>query len=303
MTGQESESKAEISKESPNRADNKQGSFGGLPIPLLDSLTKGWTASSVAVISLLSAIGGALVTGFFEVRGQDLQSKAQFQLGRQKFEFSLIRSALEEENPEEDAQSPEEESPEPEEDGQNQDELGNTSRSINAINTIEVNGSENSSGSALDSDEEHNQKAADTLLFYCTIGIIQSLDCEAIRLWIKDKQNLPTFPREPENTGNLPPVGNSNNSFPYPFGSICYFVLTPVKVYGSPSFDAPLDVSFTEADFAYASYPFERVVVNNGQNAFVLIDFYGGNQGWVPFFSEDLSTKILEQYPPDDCLL
>jgi hypothetical protein len=65
---------------------------------------------------------------------------------------------------------------------------------------------------------------------------------------------------------------------------VCYFVLAPTNLYGRPDLHTPLDANYAEGDIAYASYPFHKVVVDHGRNAFVLVDIYEGNQAWVPSF-------------------
>jgi hypothetical protein len=119
---------------------------------------------------------------------------------------------------------------------------------------------------------------------------------------------VPRFPKGSDapilvDLADCPDPGVNASGFPGGSGDdrVCYFVLSPTNLYGRPDFHTPLDANYAETDIAYASYPFHKVVVDHGRNAFVLVDIYEDNQAWVPFFSENLDTKLVEQYPPEDC--
>ncbi|RZM75020.1 hypothetical protein [Leptolyngbya iicbica] len=119
---------------------------------------------------------------------------------------------------------------------------------------------------------------------------------------------VPRFPKG-ENApvlvdlADCPSPGVNASGFPGGSGDdrLCYFVLEPTNLYGRPDFDTALNANYVPGDIAYASYPPQKVVVDHGRNAFVLVDIFDGNQAWVPFFSGNLSTKIVEEYPPEDC--
>jgi len=119
---------------------------------------------------------------------------------------------------------------------------------------------------------------------------------------------VPRFPKGSDapilvDLADCPNPGENASGFPGGSGDdrVCYFVLEPTNLYGRPDFHTPLDANYARKDIAYASYPFHKVVVDHGRNAFVLVDIYEDNQAWVPFFSENLGTKLVERYPPEDC--
>ena len=119
---------------------------------------------------------------------------------------------------------------------------------------------------------------------------------------------VPRFPKGDDtpsliDLADCPNPGEFASGFPGGSGDdkVCFYVLSPTNLYGRPDFTTPLEANYAEGDIAYAYYPFSDEVIGHGPNAFILVDIYDGNQAWVPRYSEDLNTKILELYPPEDC--
>jgi len=82
---------------------------------------------------------------------------------------------------------------------------------------------------------------------------------------------------------------------------VCFYVDQPTNLYSRPEFGAVTSARYNVGDIAYASYPFESVPVENGTNAFILVDIYGGNQAWVPRYPRGSATPILIDYPAEEC--
>ncbi|MEM9119944.1 MAG: hypothetical protein AAGD09_18975 [Cyanobacteria bacterium P01_F01_bin.56] len=95
------------------------------------------------------------------------------------------------------------------------------------------------------------------------------------------------------------------NAAGFPGGSgldrTCFYVQQPTNLYSRPDFDFAIEARYVAGDIAYATFPFTDVAVEGGNNAFILVDIYDGNQAWVPRKPEGLNTPNLVDYPPVEC--